>query len=163
MSETEIIKKVRDILNEHGGDDAVSIATDRVLLETYIKSAIPDAVVMLAQKGYAVNVGTKIFTVSGMAETAVEGFVSFLEARSSGWRKVITALTPTDSPEYKMAQNTYTAPLFIAFARRRSAHQPPDGKSLSRTDYHTIQRRNSKPQVRYLVMLQIHVNILQFA
>ena len=110
MSETEIIKKVRDILNEHGGDDAVSIASDRVLLETYIKSAIPDAVVMLAQKGYAVNVGTKIFTVSSMEETAVEGFVSFLEARSSGWNKVITALTPTDSPEYKMAQNAYTAP-----------------------------------------------------
>ena len=113
MSENEVIKKVRDILNEHVPDGAVSldgITEDRVLLEDYIESAIPDAVVMLAQKGYAVNVGTKIFTLSGMANTAVEGFVSFLEARSSGWKKVITALTPTDSPEYKMAQNAYTAP-----------------------------------------------------
>lgn len=110
MEHAKIVQKVRDILNEHGGDDAIGIASDRVLLDDYIKSAIPDAVVMLAQKGYAVNVGTKIFTVSSMAETAVEGFVSFLEARSSGWKKVITALTPTDSPEYKMAQNTYTAP-----------------------------------------------------
>lgn len=110
MTHQEIVDKVKSILNEHGEVDALSIGDDRVQLENYIEVAIPDAVVMLAQKGYAVNVGTRIFTVSGMANTAVEGFVSFLEASSSGWKKIIKALTPTDSPEYKMAQNTYTAP-----------------------------------------------------
>ena len=51
MTHKEIIDKVRSILNEHGGDDAVSIGTDRVLLGDYIESAVPDAVIMLAQKG----------------------------------------------------------------------------------------------------------------
>lgn len=51
MEHAKIVQKVRDILNEHGGDDELIIGTDRVLLENYIESAIPDAVIMLAQKG----------------------------------------------------------------------------------------------------------------
>lgn len=106
MSETEIIKKVRDILNEHGGDDAISIATDRVLLEDYIKSAIPDAVVMLAQKGYRVNVA-QAEPVNVTAR--VLGFISLIYAMDpAGWNGVVTKLTEVGSPEYIMAMNFFT-------------------------------------------------------
>ena len=55
MKHDDIVNKVKSILNENGEVDAVSIGEDRVLLEDYINEAIPDAVIMLAQKGYAVN------------------------------------------------------------------------------------------------------------
>jgi len=109
MSEDEIIKKVRDILNEHGGDDDISIATDRVLLEDYIKSAIPDAVVMLAQKGYAVN--KKEVSVSDPGDERAAGeFISLIGAASNGWNKWVTKLTAMDSPEFVMSQNPFTKP-----------------------------------------------------
>ena len=109
MSETEIIKKVRDILNEHGGDDAISIATDRVLLDDYIKSAIPDAVVMLAQKGYAVN--KKKVSVSDRGDERAAGeFISLIGAKSSEWNKEVTKLTAMDSPEFIMSSNPFTQP-----------------------------------------------------
>lgn len=111
MSETEIIKKVRDILNEHGGDDAMSIATDRVLLEDYIKSAIPDAVIMLAQKGYRVNVKT-LSNVDFEDDAVIKDndFVSLILVRSPQWKKVVTKLTDINSPEFVMAQNDFTRP-----------------------------------------------------
>ena len=109
MSEDEIIKKVRDILNEHGGDDDISIATDRVLLEDYIKSAIPDAVVILAQKGYAVN--KKKVSVSDRGDERAAGeFISLIGATSNGWNKGVTKLTAMDSPEFVMSQNPFTKP-----------------------------------------------------
>lgn len=107
MSEADIIKKVRDILNEHGGDDAVSIGTDRVLLEDYIKSAIPDAVVMLAQKGYRVNVKHIVLPDS---EQEFEDFISLISYEKPLWKKVVTKITERDSPEYVMAQNEFTKP-----------------------------------------------------
>lgn len=108
MSETEIITKVRDILNEHGGDDAISIGTDRVLLEDYIKSAIPDAVVMLAQKGYRVNVAQS--TSVGSQNCNAPGFLSLVSVKSPTWNKIVTTLTEVGSPEYIMAMNKFTAP-----------------------------------------------------
>lgn len=109
MSETDIIKKVRDILNEHGSDDDISIGTDRVLLDDYIKSAIPDAVVMLAQKGYVVN--KKKVSVSDKGDERAAGeFISLIGATSSEWNKEVTKLTPMDSPEFVMSKNPFTQP-----------------------------------------------------
>lgn len=109
MSENDIITKVRDILNEHGGDDAISIATDRVLLDDYIKSAIPDAVVMLAQKGYVVN--KKKVSVSDHGDEIAAGeFVSLIEVTCLKWNKKVTKLTSVDSPEFIMSQNPFTEP-----------------------------------------------------
>lgn len=109
MSEADIIRKVRDILNEHGGDDDISIGTDRVLLEDYIKSAIPDAVVMLAQKGYAVN--KKKVSVSDHGDERAGGeFISLIGATSSEWNKEVTKLTAMDSPEFIMSRNPFTQP-----------------------------------------------------
>ena len=109
MSEDEIIKKVRDILNEHGGDDAISIAADRVLLKDYIKSAIPDAVVMLAQKGYRVNVCD--FGKIDDGRIAVPGnFISLLCLKLDTWNKAVNRIVEVGSPEYLMAINEFTKP-----------------------------------------------------
>lgn len=109
MSETEIIKKVRDILNEHGGDDAISIATDRVLLDDYIKSAIPDAVVMLAQKGYRVNV-CELDYISDGRIAIPENFISLLCLKLHTWNKAVNKIAEVGSPEYLMAMNKFTKP-----------------------------------------------------
>lgn len=107
ITHDDIVERVRTILNEHGGDDAVSIATDRVLLEDYIKSAIPDAVVMLAQKGYRVNVKHIVLPDS---EQEFEDFISLISYEKPLWKKVVTKITERDSPEYVMAQNEFTKP-----------------------------------------------------
>ena len=109
MEHATIVQKVRDILNEHGGDDVISIATDRVLLDEYIESAIPDAVIMLAGKGFVVN--REEVTINDLGDCIAEGkFLSFISAKNVNWKKVVTVLTPTDSPEYAMAQNEFTKP-----------------------------------------------------
>lgn len=109
MTHTEIVQKVRDILNEHGGDDAINIATDRVLLDEYIESAIPDAVVMLASKGYRVN-AVKATSV-GAKSAAVPGFISLVYAHDIiTWKKAVTKVTEVGSPEYAMAMNRHTSP-----------------------------------------------------
>lgn len=107
MTHTEIVNKVKNILNEHGGDDAVSIGTDRVLLEEYIESAIPDAVIMLAQKGYRVNV---VKSTSVGSKSCAPGFLSLVSVESATWNKIVTTLTEVGSPEYIMAMNEFTAP-----------------------------------------------------
>lgn len=109
MSEDEIIKKVRDILNEHGGDDAISIATDRVLLDDYIKSAIPDAVVMLAQKGYRVNV-CDFGKINDGRIAIPENFISLLCLKLDTWNKAANRIVEIGSPEYLMAMNEFTKP-----------------------------------------------------
>ena len=108
MEHAKIVQKVRDILNEHGGDDGLSIGTDRVLLDKYIESAIPDAVIMLAQKGYRVNVA-KSTTISSKSCNA-PGFLSLVSVESPTWNKIVTTLTEIGSPEYIMAMNEFTAP-----------------------------------------------------
>lgn len=110
MEHEEIIKKVRSILNELGGDDTVGIVTDRVLLDDYIESAIPDAVIVLANKGYRVNVKTKTGVDLKDSVVADEGFVSLIKIKGRQWKREVTKLTPLDSTEYIMAQNEFTAP-----------------------------------------------------
>lgn len=110
MTHEEIVSKVRDILNEHGGDDVLSIAEDRVLLDDYIASAIPDAVVMLASKGHEVNV---VYDGRFSIEDAVVddlGFISLISMKADSWKRTVTRLTEINSDEFAMAQNEFTAP-----------------------------------------------------
>lgn len=114
MTHADIVDKVKSILNEHGEVDAVSISDDRALLEDYINVAIPDAVIMLAQKGYRVNV-VSFSNIEGWGDVfsedlIFEDFISLILAQSPSWRKDVTKLTDINSPEYKMSQNPYTAP-----------------------------------------------------
>lgn len=111
MTHTEIVNKVKNILNEHGEVDAVSIGEDRVLLEDYIESAIPDAVIMLAQKGYRVNAAD--FTDRNSFNHNIDlptNFISLISIKLGKWKKAVTKITEVGSPEYNMAMNPYTAP-----------------------------------------------------
>lgn len=123
MKHGEITQKVRDILNEHGGDNALSITTDRVLLDEYIECAIPDAVIILAQRGFRVNPKTQNTRNPKTQETgnAVVGepdnniklpgdFVSLIYVKLGQWKRKVTRVTEVGSPEYNMAMNVYTAP-----------------------------------------------------
>lgn len=123
MKHSEITQKVRDILNEHGGDNALSITTDRVLLDEYIECAIPDAVIILAQRGFRVNPKTQNTRNPKTQETgnAVVGeqgndiklpgdFVSLIYVKLGQWKRKVTRVTEVGSPEYNMAMNVYTAP-----------------------------------------------------
>lgn len=123
MKHSEITQKVRDILNEHGSDNALSITTDRVLLDEYIECAIPDAVIILAQRGFRVNPKTQNTRNPKTQETgnAVVGeqgndiklpgdFVSLIYVKLGQWKRKVTRVTEVGSPEYNMAMNVYTAP-----------------------------------------------------
>ena len=55
ITNDNIVTRVRDVLNEHGAADGISIGSDRVLLDDYIQRGIADAVVLLGSKGYSVN------------------------------------------------------------------------------------------------------------
>lgn len=123
MKHGEITQKVRDILNEHGSDNALSITTDRVLLDEYIECAIPDAVIILAQRGFRVNPKTQNTRNPKTQETgnAVVGeqendiklpgdFVSLIYVKLGQWKRKVTRVTEVGSPEYNMAMNVYTAP-----------------------------------------------------
>ena len=110
MTQAEIIAKVRSILNEHGSDDVLSIADDRVLLDDYITEAIPDAVAMLAVKGFRVNVAAFTSIDSDGAITLPNDFLSLLSLKLSTWKRAVTSVGIMGSPEYIMAQNEFTQP-----------------------------------------------------
>ncbi|MEE1092194.1 MAG: hypothetical protein UHZ01_03835 [Prevotella sp.] len=111
MTHQEIVNKVKDILNEHGEVDALSISDDRVQLENYIAVAIPDAVVMLASKGYRVNAVefAKRNTSNHNIDLPTD-FISLVSIKLGKWKKAVTKITEVGSPEYNMAMNPYTAP-----------------------------------------------------
>ena len=109
MKHHEIVNKVKSILNEHGEVDVLSIGDDRVQLENYIAVAIPDAVVMLASKGYAVN-KADFNGVNSEGISVPKDFISLIAVRLEGWKKTVTQLTEVGSVEYVMAMNEYTKP-----------------------------------------------------
>lgn len=109
MTEAEIRAKVRSILNEHGSDDVLSIAEDRVLLDNYIETAIPDAVTLLASKGYRVN-AKKFTSISDGKIALPEDFISLVSLKLSGWKRAVNVVSTMESPEYIMAMNEYTQP-----------------------------------------------------
>lgn len=109
MTHNEIVNKVKSILNEHGSTEELFITDDRVRLEDYINTAIADAVIMLAQKGYAVN--KKQYTKEDTGTLDENGdFISLVVATCKEWKRPIHSLTSVDSPVYAMAQNEYTKP-----------------------------------------------------
>lgn len=109
MTHKDIVDKVKSILNEHGIVDAMSISDDRVMLEDYINKAIPDAVIILAQKGYRVNV----VSASGSATADIQipdDFINLLSLKVGTWIKGVTKIAEPGSPEYFFAHNEFTPP-----------------------------------------------------
>lgn len=109
MTHNEIVNKVKSILNEHGSTEELFITDDRVRLEDYINTAIADAVIMLAQKGYAVNKKQYTKEDTGTLDENRD-FISLVVATCKEWKRPIHSLTSVDSPVYAMAQNEYTKP-----------------------------------------------------
>lgn len=122
MTHQDIVSKVKTILNEHGEEISLSISDDRVLIKDYIEAAIPDAVVMLAQRGYRVNVVKVIpredlqpglmydIGEDGNGEYHDADFISLIKATNPIWKKDVTQLTDINSVEFAMAKNEYTKP-----------------------------------------------------
>lgn len=112
MTNDSIVSRVRDVLNEHGGADGLSIGADRVMLDDYIERAIADAVVLLASKGYSVN-ETVLTTDDDKGEGRFElptGFLSLVSAKLESWKREVKTLTEVGTPEYAWAMNEYTKP-----------------------------------------------------
>lgn len=107
MNHEDIKQKVRDILNEHGGEDVLMISEDRVLLNSYIDVAIPDAVTLLGSKGHRVN--AKVFG-NVLSQDVPEGYIGLVCLKLKTWNKAVVRETVLGSPEYNMAMNGYTAP-----------------------------------------------------
>lgn len=111
MTHNEIVEKVKSILNEHGEVDALSIVDDRVQLENYINTAIPDAVVMLANRGYRVNaVVNATQNLNAGAVPIPADYVGLLTLKLDGWKRAVAHLTVVGSQEYNVAMNDYTRP-----------------------------------------------------
>lgn len=110
MTHEEIVGKVRMILNEHGAEGTLSLSEDHVMLDAYIDSAIPDAVTILAQKGYRVNVCNETPGRNATGIVIPDDFISLLTVKFENWKKLVTNITEIGSPEYNMAMNIYTAP-----------------------------------------------------
>lgn len=111
MTHDALKSRVRDILNEHGGEDVLSISTDHVLLDEYIERCIPDAVVVLSNAGYRVN--PKSITVGTMEDGFIlipDDFISLLALRIQGWKRTVTEISGVDSNEYRWAMNGFTQP-----------------------------------------------------
>lgn len=113
MRHTDIVAKVRTILNEHGDPVQLSITDDNVMLDDYIENAIGDAVTLLASKGHEVNV-KMIDKWGGLplrAENAtLDDFISLIEARSPLWNRTVTKLLEKEDTRVKMANNPYAKP-----------------------------------------------------
>lgn len=107
MEHEKVTAKVHDILNEHGQGVTLSIAEDRVMLDDYIESAIADAVVLLAQKGYRVNVKPLDYAEGAAVP---EDYIALSALRLKNWKKTVVGETVVGSMEYAFAMNEYTAP-----------------------------------------------------
>ena len=110
MTHEDVVTRVRLILNEHGSDDSLTIATDRVLLDDYIERAIPDAVVLLTSKGFDILNDVAHVDVGDNGEIEVSNFLSLISINHNSWKKRVYKLTDRNSPAFIMAQNTFTKP-----------------------------------------------------
>lgn len=112
MTNDTIVSRVRDVLNEHGGADGLSIGSDRVMLDDYIARAIADAVVLLGSRGYSVNemVLTDADDEGEGRFSLPYGYVGFIAARLKSWKREVKTLAEVGTPEYAWAMNEYTKP-----------------------------------------------------
>lgn len=110
--DADIKQKIRDILNEHGGADSLTISADRVLLDDYITVAIKDAVALLSKNGYRVNtvsLGQEDHEGEGVYSLP-QGFLSLVEAKFTNWVRPVTRITEKKEPAFAWAMNEYTPP-----------------------------------------------------
>lgn len=117
MTEDEIVKKVRSIMNDLGEDESLTLlGEDTVKLEEYIRSAIPDAVLLVQQNSSVGSVNAKTETVTATADAAT-GFLSvgvptdyvrMIALRMSSWDKAVSETYAYGSEQYRRQSNAVT-------------------------------------------------------
>ena len=117
MTELEILEKVRAIMNEAGSEESLTLLDeDNIKLDTYIKSAIPDAVNLVAQNSpvRCVNMKSDTAIIKTMATDSNSGyitlpsdFVSLIAFKISSWKRIVAQLFSINSEEYKAQAGGY--------------------------------------------------------
>lgn len=115
MTIAEIVTKVRAIMNEVGEDESLNLLNeDRVKLDDYIKSAIPDAV-NLVLESCSINSTTPSLSLSSI--TTSEGissiklpddFLRFAAIKMEEWKRAVHHVYPSTSDKYKQEHNDIT-------------------------------------------------------
>lgn len=118
MTEQEIIAKVRAVLNEIGKEENFTLLTeDTVKIDEYIKSSIPEAVLLVQQNSpvRCVNKKSGVGTVDALSvENGAsilplpDDFVSLIAVKLSSWRRICASMHDMNSEEYKWQCNSYT-------------------------------------------------------
>ena len=116
MTEQEIVSRVREIMNEKGEEQSLSLLSEDTLkLDDYIKAVIADAVSFVQSNSHVRCVNKKSFSFpEGSTPTTISSiavpsdFVSLIAVKLSGWKKTCVALYTMESEEYKRQCNQYT-------------------------------------------------------
>lgn len=117
MTGDEIVSKVRSIMNDLGEDESLTLLSeDTVKLEEYIKSAIPDAVLLVQQNSSVRSVNAKTYTATATADTS-SGFVAvqvpdkyvrIIALKMSSWDKAVSETYAYGSEQYRRQSNEVT-------------------------------------------------------
>lgn len=111
MIETEIISKVRSIMNEIGDEDSLTLLSeDTVKLDEYIKSVIPDAVNIVIENcpSRCVNRKSPTVSITNGSISLPSDFVRLVSLQLTGWKRAVTKSYPIGSEEYKVQANEFT-------------------------------------------------------
>lgn len=112
MTETEIISKVRAIMNEIGEEASLSLLSeDTVKIDEYIKSVIPDAVNIIIENcpNRCVNRKSASPTISNGIINQPSDYVRLIALQLTGWKRMVSRTYPLDSKQYRQQTNEYTS------------------------------------------------------
>lgn len=109
MERSELVNRVKTILNEAGEDVTLSIADDVLSLTDYIERALPDAVAVIAKEGLKIN-PTSLTSISDGKVALPDEFLSIIEVKLDNWNIALTGVEKKGSLAYRRAMNQYTAP-----------------------------------------------------
>ena len=118
MTEQDIVDKVRAILNDLGESESLTLLSeDTVRLEEYIRSAIPDAVLVVQQNSPRLCVNPKSGTATATVVDTATGFVTvavpsdyvrLVSLKMSAWNRAAVQSYGYGSEEWKHQQNSVT-------------------------------------------------------
>ncbi|WP_099465554.1 hypothetical protein [Parabacteroides provencensis] len=116
MTPSEIINKVREIMNEAGEDENLHLLSeDTVKLDEYIESVIPDAVNLVLLNAPVNCINTSSFSSEiidngeGIGEIALPtDFLKLIAVKLKEWKRAVSFVYPFNSEEYKIQHNSIT-------------------------------------------------------
>lgn len=112
----DIVLKVRSIMNEIGEDANTSLLEeDTIRIDEYIKSCIPEAVVLVVQNSPNRCVNPKSSTISATSNSDGSGYVlvpsdyiALVAFKMAGWKRIVSKAHEADSEVYKAQCNPAT-------------------------------------------------------